>query len=121
MAQSKFSIEELSKFSHKIETCLENNDCKEIFKSFLQSTRNKNLQRAFQLWEKAYNDIIQLNEFEEDEYMDIIERIDDFNPNPLLTINENKDKLIFIRMECSRILQKVHPRFIQYLSDKHRK
>lgn len=116
----RFSVEDINRFSHKIENCLQDANCKNIFTIFLEKLRRRDLLRVLRLWEKADADLKSSSQFDEDAYLDIIEEIDDFNQNPFLSISECTSKYIFIKTECCRILSKILPQFVQHLRQYHR-
>lgn len=115
-----FSTEDLNKFSHKIDNCLEHPDCRRIFEQYLKNLRRRDLLRALQLWERADDDLRTSAVYMEDDYQDMIERIDGFNEGPLLSINEYAQKLVYVKRECCRILNKINSQFVQYLQQHHR-
>lgn len=117
---NKFSVEDINKFSHKIENCLQDKNCRSIFSVFLEKLRRRDLLRVLRLWEKADGDSKLSTNFDEDAYLDIIEEIDDFNQNPFLSISECVNKYIFVKAECCRILSKILPQFVQHLRQYHR-
>lgn len=116
-----FSIEEINIFSHRIENCLDDADCKQIFKQYLTDIGRKDLQQVLQLWDRADEDLKTNATYMSEDYEDLVEEIDDFNANPFLSINEYAHKLEYVKMECARILSKILTQFIEYLKDHHLK
>lgn len=114
-----FSTEDLNVFSHKIENCLEHSECRQIFKNYLTTLRRRDLLRVLQLWERADDDLKTSAMYMEDDYQDFIERIDGFNESPLLSINEYGPRLVYVKRECARILNKIRTEFVQYLKQHH--
>lgn len=114
-----FTIEDINVFSHKIENCLNNAVCKQIFTNYLTTVRRRDLLRVLKLWDRADDDLKTNALYMEDDYQDFIERIDDFNQGPLLSINEYSPKLEYVKRECARILNKIRTQFIQYLKLHH--
>lgn len=114
-----FTNDDINIFSHKIENCLNHAVCRQIFKMYLETCRRRDLLRVLQLWERADDDLKTNAMYMEDDYEDLIERIDDFNSNPLLSLNEYSLKLDYIKRESARILDKIKPQFIQYLRQDH--
>lgn len=114
-----FSNDDINIFSHKIENCLEHTACRGIFKQYLTTLRRRDLLRVLELWERADDDLKTNAILMEDDYQDLIERIDDFNEGPLLSLSEYAQKLEYVKRECARILNKIKTHFIQYLTQNH--
>lgn len=115
MENRKFTDPELERFNDKISNVLDNSYCRQIFENFLTVQRNPALIKIFKLWEKAHQD----TSYDEDNYLDEIEEIDNFNINPLYSISECDHKLAYIKQQCSRLLEKIHPQFMLYLHKYH--
>lgn len=111
MADKRFSLQEIERFNDKICNALDNSECREVLGKFLDAQKNPTLTKAYTLWKKAH----QRNFYDEDTFLDIIEEIDDFNINPLYSLAECEHKLAYIKQECARILERIHPQFILYL------
>lgn len=115
MENKKFTVPELERFNDKISNVLDNSCCREIFGRFLIMQRNPAIIKTLKLWEKAQAG----SSYDENSYLDEIEDIDAFNINPLYSISECEHKLTYIKQECSRILEKIHPQFMLYLHKYH--
>lgn len=112
-----FTIQEVDVFSHRIENCLDNAECKEIFKDYLQTRNRNDLLQIVSLWEKAEFDL-QNNDYTND-YESIIEEIDGFTEGPLSSNYPDSTKLEWIKRECARILDVIKSQFIDYLKQYH--
>lgn len=116
MANPKFTIQQLDRLSDRMKNCLDDTQCRTILKNYLQSLKKPMLLDTVKLWEAASNS----TSWNEPVMMDLIEEIDDFNENPLLSISECQHKLDYTTGECCRILEKTLPKFIQYLNRHHK-
>ncbi|RZC27647.1 hypothetical protein BDFB_000102 [Asbolus verrucosus] len=117
MASIKFPLQQIEKFNDRIENCLQDLSCRNIFEIYLTQSKKYNALNTLKLWTTANSG----TSFSEDMY-DLIDDVDGFNENPLLSISEHHQKLDYVKSECSRILNKhgTHKKFIQYLLENHR-
>lgn len=93
---------------------LEHPDCRTILKEYLVSTKKRNFDRILSLYVEAGDS---LNSW--DDIMDMIDEIDNFNTNPLLSISENEQKMAFVLQQCEQMLAVVHASFMAYLEKHH--
>ncbi|CAH1100956.1 unnamed protein product [Psylliodes chrysocephalus] len=114
MAAMRFTDQDIDRFNDKISNVLQNTRCKQIYNNYLKKYSPPNC-NAFKLWEQAHS----TKEYNEDLLLDMIEDVDGFNDNPLLTLAEPEHKLIYIKQECCRILEKSRSNFIQFLRTHH--
>lgn len=119
MAEHKFTLQQIDRFNDSIENCLRSATCCEIFKKYLMETKRNHLLDILRLWVKTNDPTSQSSSMED--IFDIIEEIDGFNENPLLSLSEPKLKLDYIRTECYRLLNQhnMHSKFLQYLRRYH--
>lgn len=116
MAEVRFTQQQIERFNDRIQNCLEDERCRGIFAHYLKISRKPVLFNAFKLWVEANS----TDSFDEDKFLDLIDEVDGFNENPLLTISECDQKLSFLKIEACRILEKIRPHFIEYLNTHHR-
>lgn len=117
MADIKFTHQQIERYNDRIKNCLEDSNCRPILKTYLVRFAKKPMWvDTLKLWE-AVNSI---NSWDEDRMLDLIEDVDDFNINPLLSIAECQHKLDYTKAECCRILEKALPTFITYLNKYHK-
>ncbi|KAF2880602.1 hypothetical protein ILUMI_25566 [Ignelater luminosus] len=115
----KFPRREIGRFSDRIQNVLDNKDAREILGEYLKEVKRRDLQNVLKLWKEAAKYLKDEGPYSEEEMWDQIDGIDDFNINPLMTISEKNDKLIYIQQESARILNRVLSVFIKYLEQKH--
>ncbi|KAJ8936370.1 hypothetical protein NQ314_012389 [Rhamnusium bicolor] len=115
MAEVKFTHQQIERFNDRIKNCLEDAQCRHILEHYLKISRKPVLHNALKLWMAANS----TTSFNDDEFFDLIDNVDGFNENPLLSISECEHKLSYVKLECCRILEKIRPYFIQYLSTHH--
>lgn len=116
MAHYTFTQQEIERLNDRISNVLENSRCRDVFQRFLRSQHNPALMNALNLWLKSNE-----SSFNEEECFDLIEEIDDFNANPFYSINEELQKIAYIKQECARILEKIRPQFIMFLHKYHQR
>lgn len=104
-----FTNDELDRFNDKIENCLCDEECKMLLKEYIKKKKPP-FRKVFRLWEMVNNE----NESEED-LMDLIEEINSFNSNPLLSLAEKQQKMDYIKSECVRLLEPVRRDFVEHL------
>lgn len=107
-----FTIQQIERFSNRIENCLTDQTCRLIFEKYLKIQKNPMWLNALKLWETANC----TNTWNEAKMLDLIEEVDDFRENPLLTIAECQHKLDYTKEECCRILEKSLKSFSNYLN-----
>ncbi|KAJ8957353.1 hypothetical protein NQ318_004832 [Aromia moschata] len=115
MAGLKFTQQQIERFNDRIRNCLEDEHCRTVLEQYLLQQRKPILHNALKLWVAAHS----TTSFDEDRFLDLIEDVDGFNENPLLSISECEHKLSYVKLECCRILEKIRPYFIHYLSKNH--
>ncbi|KAJ8986163.1 hypothetical protein NQ317_005637 [Molorchus minor] len=115
MAGIKFTQQQIERLNDRIKNCLEDENCRTVLEQYLKNARKPVLYNALKLWVAANS----TNSFDEDYFLDLIENVDGFNENPLLSIAECEHKLLFVKTECCRILEKIRPYFIEYLNKYH--
>lgn len=107
-----FSKEELNNFALRTRNILENSDCRLILKNYLLSTKKRHFLKVLTLYEET-SDSRSLW----DDIMDLIDEIDNFNTNPLLSISENSLKFAYVQQQCEQMLENVRPVFVRYLEE----
>uniref|UniRef100_V5I7X5 Uncharacterized protein n=1 Tax=Anoplophora glabripennis TaxID=217634 RepID=V5I7X5_ANOGL len=116
MAEARFTPQQIERFNDRIKNCLEDAQCRGVFEHYLRISRKPVLYNALKLWVAANS----TDSFDEDQFLDLIDEVDGFNENPLLSLSECEHKLAYIKMETCRILDKIHRLFIEYLNTHHR-
>lgn len=116
MAAVKFTHQQIERFNDRIKNCIDDSSCRAIFKAFLEKLKKPILLKALILWEAANS----TESWDENKMLELIEEVDDFNENPLLSIQECQYKLDYTKGECCRILEKILPTFIKYLQKHHK-
>ncbi|KAJ8923119.1 hypothetical protein NQ315_001672 [Exocentrus adspersus] len=116
MEQIKFTQQQIERFNDRIRNCLEDAQCRRLLEHYLKISRKPVLSNALKLWVAANS----TDSFDEDEFLDLIDEVDGFNENPLLTLSECEHKLSYVKMESCRILEKIRPYFIEYISTHHK-
>lgn len=116
MATIRFTPQQIERFNDRIKNCIDDSNCRAVFKVFLKKMKKPMLLDTLALWEAANRS----NNWDQDEMMELIEEVDDFNQNPLLSIQECQHKLDYTKGECCRILEKILPTFITYLQKHHK-
>ncbi|XP_050311502.1 uncharacterized protein LOC126747054 isoform X1 [Anthonomus grandis grandis] len=116
MADIKFTLQQLERYNDRMKNCLSDPQCRPLLQKFLNLQRKPMFISALKLWEAANG----TGNWDEDRMLDLIEDVDDFNENPLLSIAECQHKLDYTKEECSRILNKVLPDFMNYLHRYHK-
>ncbi|CAH1383233.1 unnamed protein product [Tenebrio molitor] len=117
MADVTFQVQQIEKFSDKIENCLLDGACQSVFEYYLAHViRKDNLLYTLRLWIKANQRLI----FDDDMF-DLIDEVDGFNDDPLLTLAESHQKIAYVKTECCRLFNTsgIHQRFIDYLRANH--
>ncbi|KAL1494970.1 hypothetical protein ABEB36_010469 [Hypothenemus hampei] len=118
-ATPTFSKEELIRFNDCIKVCLEDSRCLVCLQKYLEFLKKPMLLNTVKLWELVNT----TNSWNEMEIRDLIEAIDKFSDNPLLSISECQKKIDYTKGECCRILEeaRILPGFRDYLRKKHYK
>uniref|UniRef100_A0A6P7GVB5 Uncharacterized protein LOC114343343 n=1 Tax=Diabrotica virgifera virgifera TaxID=50390 RepID=A0A6P7GVB5_DIAVI len=114
MARVTFNTQDIDRFNDRIQNVLQNPPCRGIYRNYLFQYKRMYLD-AFKLWLEA-NDT---KEYNEDKFLDLIEDVDEFNMNPLYSLQEHDHKIDYIKQECCRILEKTRASFIGYLRRHH--
>lgn len=117
MASVIFTHQQLERFNDRIKNCLDDDTCRAIFKTFLVKLKKPILLNALALWEAANRSS---NSWDEDEMLELIDEVDEFNQCPLLSLQECEHKLDYTKGECCRILEKILHTFIMYLHRYHK-
>lgn len=116
MAPVRFTQQQIERFNDRIKNCLEDAQCRGVFEHYLRVSHKPILLNALKLWVAANS----TDSFDEDRFLDLIDEVDGFNENPLLTLSECEHKLAYVKMETCRILEKIRLHFIEYLNTHHR-
>lgn len=116
MGEVKFTHQEIERFNDRIQNCLGDERCRNILKRYLEISHRPVLVNALNLWIEANKAV----SFDDDMFFDLIDEVQGFNDNPLLTIAECDQKLTYVKTEACRILAKILPHFIEYLHSCHR-
>lgn len=109
-----FTQHDIHKFSLGSFYCLVNPRCNEEFQNFLKNTRRTSHMPTLYLFNKARTS----NEYKEEEFNDLLDRVDEFNSYELHQQHTDEQKLKNIVFQCSTILDKtVYNPFITFLKN----
>ncbi|KAK9883067.1 hypothetical protein WA026_001272 [Henosepilachna vigintioctopunctata] len=114
----RFTRQDLHNFSFGSSYCLENPRCSEEFEEFLKNTKRTSYIPTLKLFNKACHS----RNYNEEEFSDLFDQIDDFNTHELSRHNSDQQKLDCIKIQCSDIFDKgVYKLFIPFLKDEKMK
>lgn len=105
---------EIQRFD-RIDKCLENANCRNALKLYLERSKSPALTASFMLWQEASN----AKCWDGSRMSRMIADADGFRSEPLSSMASDDDKIVRTKDECCRLLKDVYRVFIKYLENNH--